>query len=203
MQTLISQNWTYRFLLLGFAAPICYFGIQLLAAPWYENYSFLTNAASDLGSEQSVYPIVFNSGAIITGFITALSAYGFWHGLTNIRTPRAIIYIVCLGIILAGLSSIWAGIYPLPDSRHGANPFAIGLFTLPFFMFLAFWQQTKARVYLLAPILLFLSLVPIMSGLIPINQQPIAGLLQRLLALAAFSPLAIGAYLLLRNKAKQ
>jgi hypothetical membrane protein len=192
-----TQAWLY----LALAAPFCYFGIQLIAAPFYPNYNFIRLAASNLGSPESLRPMVFNLGAMLGGFITMLGAYGYWQGFQNTHTPRVIVYLVCTAIVLVGLSSLWAGIYPMPDPKHAENPFALfGLLPMPFLIAIAFWQHPKARVWLSLPILLLLALLPVMAGAIVIDRATYEGLLQRLLALATYTPIAIGAILLVKQE---
>jgi hypothetical membrane protein len=178
--------------------------IQLLAALFYPNYNFIRLAASDLGSPESSSPLVFNIGAILGGLISILGAYGFWRGFQNTRTARVLVYLVCTAIVLVGFSSLWAGIYPVPSQRHAENPFALfGLLPMPFLIAMTFWQHTKARVWLMLPVLLLLGLIPIMSGIIVIDRTAYDGLLQRLLALATYSPIAIGAVFLMAQTDSQ
>ncbi len=192
---------TRAFLNLALAAPFCYFLTQILAAPFYPNYDFLRMAASDLGSSASSQPMVFNIGAMLGGLVTVLGAYGFWRGLQAIGTARVLVWLVCSAIVLVGISSLWAGIFPLPDPRHQQNLFALfGLLPLPFLMAFVFWSFKPARVYVLLPVLLFLLVLPFISGLITVDRAAYDGLLQRLLALATFSPIGIGAGILLNQK---
>jgi hypothetical membrane protein len=191
---------TRVFLFAALAAPFCYFGIQLLAAPFYPNYDFIRLAASNLGSPQSTVPAVFNVGAILGGLITIVGAYGFWCGFVNTSTPRAIVWLLCLVVVLTGCSSLWAGLYPLPDPRHAQNPFALfGLLPMPFLIAIAFWHLSSARAYLLLPVLVLLGVMPIFAGLITVDRTAYDGLLQRILGLATYSPIAIGAWLSLQK----
>ena len=48
----------------GIAVPVLYYGVQLLAAPFYPGYSFITNVASDLGSPTSTVPAIFKSACL-------------------------------------------------------------------------------------------------------------------------------------------
>lgn len=186
-----SRVWLY----MAFAAPFCYFGIQLLGALFYPNYDFLRLAASDLGSSDSSQPLVFNLGAILGGVVTMLGAYGFW------QSWRATRVLLCLAVVLTGLSSIWAGVFPLPMLEHSQNPFALlGLLPMPFLVAIVFWQHKAARVWLIVPIVLFFITLPLIAGAIPIDRAAFNGLLQRLFALATYSPIAIGAWLRLNRE---
>jgi hypothetical membrane protein len=184
-----------RALKLGIAVPIMYFGLQLIAMPFYPGYSLLANAASDLGSPNSRLPIVFNLGAMISGLLTVLSSYGFLRAFQDLRIAPILAWPASIAVALTGLSSVWAGTFPLPDPRHAANPMAVGLFLMPFIMAAALWKPSSLnlKIYLVANMLVFGLLAAIMSGTIPVNQGAYGGLLQRILALIAFVPIGIGA----------
>jgi hypothetical membrane protein len=190
-----------RALKLGIAVPIMYFGLQLIAMPFYPGYGLLVNAASDLGSPDSRLPAVFNVGAILSGLLTLLSTYGFARAFQHLRITPILAWPASITVALTGLSSVWAGTFPLPDPRHAANPMAIGLFLMPFIMAAALWKPSSLnlKIYLTANILAFGLLAAIMSGTIPVDQGAYGGLLQRILALIAFAPIGVGAAFLLRR----
>jgi hypothetical membrane protein len=195
---LTTKNLTVTALRFGIAVPFLYFGIQLLAAPFFAGYDFVQMAASLLGSERSSLPVVFNIGAMVTGFAGLFAAIGLILAFRATRTHPALAWLTAIAVFLCGLSSLWAGIFPMPDPRHAANPFAIGLFVMPFVTLATFWNQSQIRMYLMACVLLFVGLIPFMSGLIAVDRQALEGLLQRLLAFAAFAPIGLAAYRLLR-----
>ncbi len=195
------MSLTRGFLYIALSAPFGYFLIQLIAAPFYPNYDFIRLAASNLGSPESFNPLIFNLGSMLSGVVMVLGAYGFWRGFQTIRTSRVLVWLICTAVILVGFSSLWAGIYPLPDPKHGENPFALfGLLPMPFLMTAAFWANPKARVWLGMSVLLLVALMPVMSGAIAIDRAGYDGLLQRLLALACYAPIAIGAVLLTQQR---
>ena len=70
----------------GIMVPMLYFGNQLLAAPFFPNYSFLSMDASLLGSDLAIYPAIFNIGAIITGIATIIASVGFLLALQQLAT---------------------------------------------------------------------------------------------------------------------
>ena len=107
-----------------------------------------------------------------------------------------------LAILLNGLGSLWAGLFPMPDPRHGDNPFAVGIFLFPLLLTFTLWNHRNARlikIYLIITNLLFIALVPIMSGVSGINTQGYQGLLQRIAALVFFVPISVGAYFLIQR----
>jgi hypothetical membrane protein len=195
---LVSTNLMVTALRFGIAVPFLYFGIQLLAAPFFAGYDFVQMAASLLGSDRSSLPIVFNVGAMLTGFAGLVASIGLILAFRETKTHPALAWLTAIAVFFVGCSSLWAGIFPMPDPRHAENPFAVGLFVMPFVALATFWNQPKIRPYFLACVLLFLGLIPFMSGLIAIDRQALEGLLQRLLALAAFAPIGLAAYHLLK-----
>jgi uncharacterized membrane protein len=103
-----------RALKIGIAVPFMYFGLQLIAMPFYSGYSLLANAASDLGSPSSSLPIVFNLGAIVSGLLTSLSAYGFARGFQQLLITPSLAWPASLAVAMTGLSSD----RPVPDAIH-------------------------------------------------------------------------------------
>jgi hypothetical membrane protein len=184
---------------MGIAVPFLYFGTQIVAALFYPNYSFLSQSASELGSDRAVYPSILNVGAFITGIVTLIAAVGFWRALQQIGTHPILVWLTSIAVALNGFGSIWAAVFPLPDPRHGANPSTIGMLLMPVLLAIALWKQPDARaikIYLVITNLAFLAFIPIMSGMAGINIQGYQGLLQRLLAMVFFPPIAVGAYFL-------
>ena len=106
----------------GIAVPILYYGIQLVAAPFFPHFSFLATTASELGSDRSTRPWILDTGVILTGIAAITSAFGFLRALTCLRTNPILACLVSVTIAITGFSSLWAGIFPLPDPRHGGHP---------------------------------------------------------------------------------
>ena len=80
-----------------------------------------------------------------------------------------------------------AGLYPLPDDRHGGGPLGAGIFLAPFAVAFALSDRVRLRPYLGLNIALFAT-----GGVILGNGNPaIAGLGQRLLAGSVFPALAL------------
>ena len=90
----------------------------------------------------------------------------------------------------------------MPNPRHGANPFIVGIFLFPILLTFALWKRSNARpikIYLILTNLLFIALIPIMSGVSGINTQGYQGLLQRIAALVFFVPISVGSYFLIKH----
>ena len=183
----------------GIAVPFLYFGAQILAAPFYPGYSFLANSASQLGSDLSTQPSILNTGAKLTGLATIIAAFGFLPAMKKMRTGRILAWLVFAAMLSYGAGSIWAGSFPLPDRRHNPGPLAAGMFLLPILYAIAFWKRPDARevrAYLVANVIAFLLLVPIMSGVTGLNVQGYGGLLQRIAAVIFHVPIAVVSWFL-------
>ena len=196
------ERFTVFALQMGIAVPFLYFATQIIAAPFFPNYSFLTMAASLLGSDLAIYPAIFNVGAIITGVATLLASFGFLLALQRLEVNHILAWLTSIAIFLNGIGSLWAGLIPLPDPRHGSNPFVVGIFALPVLLAITLWKQSNARtikIYLIITNLLFIAMIPIMSGITGIDTQGYQGFLQRIVALIFFPPIGVGAYFLIKR----
>ena len=76
----------------GVSVPVIYYGGQLVAAPVYAGYSFLAQVASELGSDSSSLPAVFNTSAFLTAAAMALAAWGYIEGLRRIGVGKVLAY---------------------------------------------------------------------------------------------------------------
>jgi hypothetical membrane protein len=201
---------------MGVAVPFLYFGIQVVAAPFYPGYSFLNRDASTLGSDGSSCPAIFNVGAILVGIVTLIASWGFLRAFQRLGTNPILTWLATLALISSGLASINAGLFPLPDPRHTEGLFALlgmGTFLLPILLPAALWKLRDARLLKIIFVvnwLVILALIPIVSGLIQIISVKAGvelqsyqsflnnyhGLIQRIVALAVFLPIGAGAYFL-------
>ena len=189
------------FLLIGaMLLPVLYFGVQLALAPTFPGYSFLTDAASLLGSDRSPYAVVFNTVALLSGVCGVVGAVGLFGALRQARCPILLAVLIFLAVLLVAAGCIWAGVYPLPDPRHGANPTAPGLMAVPVFVAAFLVPALKGlRIYLVINLVVMIALVLVMSGALPVDRVAYGGLVQRLIALAAFGPIGIAAATLWRK----
>jgi hypothetical membrane protein len=201
---------------MGVAVPFLYFGIQLIAAPFYPGYSFFNRDASTLGSDGSSLPALFNVGSIIVGIMTLFASWGFMRAFRRLGISPICAWLTFLALISCGLGSINAGVFPLPDPRHTEGLLAavgIGTFLLPVLLPAALWKLPKARLikaYFIANSIALVALLPILTGLIQIilvkagvespSYQSFLnnyhGLLQRIAALTVICPIGAGAYFL-------
>jgi hypothetical membrane protein len=199
-----SRNYFTQVALgLGMAVPFLYYGIQIVAAPFFPDYSFMSHTASLLGSGYSTHPAVFNAGVIATGIATLFAAFGFFVAFQRIGANRIFTWITTVALIGNAVASLWAGYFPQPDPRHSGHPaLFVAIILLPFLLTATLWKQRNARLlktYLVATIVLLVVMIPIMSGLTGLDRRPYSGLLQRIFALTVFPPIAVCAYFLARR----
>jgi hypothetical membrane protein len=196
----------------GVAIPAIYFGIQAAAAPFYPGYSFFSRDASSLGSSASTAPWIFNFGTLALGVIEVAVAGAFLSALSRAGVGRGLAALTALALASAGIGSLNAFLHPLPDPRHTEGLLALlgsGLALLPVLTTAVLWRMGARRQAVVA-IVVFLALIPIMTGLVQricvwsgisfdgyqyfLNNYH--GLIQRLGAAAVFVPIALVAYLL-------
>ena len=74
----MHRDWITRYALsTGVAVPFLYYGSQAAAAPFFPGFSFLGTTASELGSELSRHPAIFNDGSILQGIACLVASFGF------------------------------------------------------------------------------------------------------------------------------
>jgi hypothetical membrane protein len=187
----------------GMVVPFLYYGIQIVAAPYFPGYSFIRHPASALGSDFSTYPAIFNTGAIATGIATLFAAFGFFFAFQRIGANRILTWITSVALIGCAVSCMWAGYFPQPDPRHGGYPvLQIAMILLPFLLTATLWKECDARllkVYLGATIVALVVMIPIMSGITGLDTRSYSGILQRIFAFTVFPPIAVCAYFLARR----
>ena len=190
----------------GVAVPILYFGAQLAAAPFFPGFSVLRHSASMLGSDLSTRPEILNTGAKLTGLATLIAAIGFARAMRVAGVHRVVLWLTVAALLSHGLASLWAGSFPLPDRRHNPGPLSIGMFALPVLLLIASWRMRDARglrTYLLANLIFFAMMIPVMAGKAGIDRAVYGGLLQRIGALALFLPIGVTAWHLRRRLARE
>jgi hypothetical membrane protein len=198
-----SDGITLVMLGCGIAVPLLYYGVQLVAAPFFPDFSVLSTTASELGSDRSARPWIFNAGAILTGIAALVGSIGVLRALRRLGAHSTVAWLTLFVVAGTGLSSLWAGIFPLPDPRHGGHPsLLIAMLAVPPVVSFALWRIGVSRAikaYLIATMILLLVMVPIMMRMIDIDMHSYAGLAQRVFALTVFVPIGLGAYELARR----
>ena len=202
----MSRTFVSASLVVALLTPVFYFGCQVAAAPFYPGYSFMSQAASLLGSPNSTRPWIFNLGAVLTGLSAVLAAPGLLIAMRRVGTNTILASLTAIAVISLGVASAEAGFFPLPSPRHNSGLIGAGMFALPAILVIAFWRQQNAatfKTYLAANLLLMIAMVPIMSGKTSLDFHAYGGLFQRVFALSVFPPVAIVAGFLLRRLPKR
>lgn len=181
------------------AMPLLYFGVQLIAAPFYPGYHFATDTASMLGTSASLHPGIFNSGAILTGIAGLAGAFGLFLGLRG-AAPQWLRIVIAIGVLSNGAMSLKAGLYPMPDPRHTTWQFLLfPVLLTPLLLLAATWRVPWLRIYLLLNVICLLCLIPsMMHRMAPIFPE---GVMQRLFAFVIFVPVGVVALALLQRRA--
>ncbi|MBI4942555.1 MAG: DUF998 domain-containing protein [Actinobacteria bacterium] len=179
---------------LGIGVPVLYFVTQGVVGLLTPGYSFRQQAASDLGVGESVRATFFNLGAISTGVLALAAAYGMAAAPRWSPVPMVRAGLTALAVASTGAAAIAAGVFPLPDPRHGGGPIGAGMFVIPLLMATLLWRTASlwARVYLGLNLALFLGCAAMLSGATPVDQVANGGLLQRLLAVTVFGAIGMG-----------
>jgi hypothetical membrane protein len=196
------RDWiTTRALGLGITVPLLYYGIQAVAAPFFPGFSVLRTIASDLGSDLSTCPWLFNGGIMLAGAACLVSSIGFLLALMQVGTHPGLAGLVATVVALLGMMLIWGGYYPLPNPRHEGLPvFAIGLVSSTPLLTASLWRFGGwVRAYLVASLALFLAAFPMMFGMTGSDMVEYRGLLQRTFAFAILPPIGVAAYYLARQ----
>jgi hypothetical membrane protein len=184
----------------GIAVPVLYYGVQLLAAPFYPGYSFITNVASDLGSPTSTVPAIFNVGMFLSGIATMMAAWGYAQALPRIGVRFVLTALVVLSLIGGAIMPLNGAVFPLPDPRHYSGlVFWTGgvlLTPLPLLLLLAMWRGSgRAMRWYLALNLVAFPVLMVMMG----TFDSVAGLLQRPMAGTGIVLIGVCAWVLLRR----
>lgn len=198
-----GDDFTLASLGFAIAVPFLYYGVQLVAAPFFPDFSVLGTTASELGSDRSARPWVFNAGAILTGIAALVGSIGLLRALRRLGAHPIVAWLTLLAVAGTGLSSLWAGIFPMPDPRHGGHPaLLIAMLAVPFVLSFALWRlgvSWAIKVYLVATIVLLLVMFPMMMRMIDLDMHIYGGLLQRIFALSVFVPIGVAAFELARR----
>ena len=178
----------------GIAVPCLYFGVQALAAPFFPEFSFVGTTASELGSELSSRPAIFNYGTILLGVAWLIASVGFFRAFQRLGVHPVLAWTISLALVVGGIGSFWAGCYPLPDPRHAGHPsFLVALLALPVLLAIALWKgaHPALRAYLVANLVLLAVMFPILSGFTGLDTHTYRGIYQRIFALTVFLPIGI------------
>ena len=190
---------TLAALYLALTIPFIYYGVQVACAAFEPNYSFVGQAASELGSDRAARPQWFNAGIMVQGVVTLIAAAGFLRAMLRLRVRAVLACLAAAALAVNGVQTLWAGYFPMPDPRHGGHPaFIVAMILLPVLHTAALWKRSgrPLRLYFVATLLLLLAMIPIMSGMSGIDTVPVRGLLQRIYTLTVFPVIGVAAWVL-------
>ncbi|HLY40206.1 MAG TPA: DUF998 domain-containing protein [Terracidiphilus sp.] len=193
-----NQRLTTLMLLAAVAVPLVYFGVQLIAAPWYPGYRFATDTASMLGTTASLHPAIFNDGAMLVGIAGFFGAAGLFLGLSNM-TGLWLRILIAVGVVCNGVLSLKAGLFPMPDPRHASWQFLLfPILITPLLLLAATWRTSSwLRIYLVADVVCLLLTIPMMMHrMAPLWPE---GTMQRLFAVLVMVPIGVVALALMRQ----
>jgi len=183
--------------------PVVYFGAQLLAAPFYPDYSVFSVTASDLGSDRSLRPWILNSGAVLTGLLALFGSVGLAVVLPRHGVHKPIAWVLAACVASSGLAALWAGVHPLPHPEHDPGALGAGMFIAPLAAAAAAWPLHQApwlRRALLLNLLAFAATGAVMSGATAIDLERQGALVQKILAATCLLPGALMATVALSSR---
>jgi glucan biosynthesis protein C len=183
-------------------APVFYYVALIGGSLLWPGYSHVTQYASELGSSASPNPMFFNGNVILCGLSAIIGGFGLTHILTQLSGGRCWAVAAGASISLWGLAIIVAGLYPMPDDRHGAFGLAIvGQFT-PLFAWLALRKVegfVGLKTFLAIIFVASFALFAIMMGVGGLVTRANVGIWQRINTALGIPYLAILGWVLLQH----
>lgn len=201
-----GRQLTITCLWLGAASPFLYGAAQLLAAPLYAGYDWQSQLASELGTVGRASSGTFNCWMVLSGLATMLSAIGFKWGLKRMVSDRVFTWLIAASLVSSGTASVWAGLHPLPSPAHNPGYWGSGTIAFPLLMAAAIWRSPTPwalRVYFFGTASATIAFLLITSGITRTDLSAYDGALQRLGAFLVYSPVAVAALFILRDRRLQ
>src|SRR5262249_3654678 len=97
------------------AVPFFYYGSQAAAAPFFPGFSFLGTTASELGTDLSRHPAIFNYGTILQGIACLIASLGFLLALGRLGVHPLLAWPTSLAVAIGGCASLLAASIPFAD----------------------------------------------------------------------------------------
>jgi hypothetical membrane protein len=183
-------------------APLFYYVALIGGSLLWPGYSHVTQYASELGSSASPHPMFFNGNVILCGLAAVIGGFGLSHGLTQLSGSRNWAIAAGISISLWGVAIMIAGLYPMPDDRHGAYGLAIiGQFT-PLFAWLALRKvegRGGLKAFLIIIFVASFALFAIMMGIGGMVTRANVGIWQRVNTAIGIPYLAVLGWVLLQQ----
>lgn len=186
----------------GVAASILYYANLIVSSLFYPGYDHVTQYASELGSSAARYPMIFNTGVLLTGIAGIAAGPGFFLALRRLTGKSILAALTGLAVGLFGVAMIFGGLFPMPNPLHGGFGLGMAIHLAPLFLLLAVWKREDMRglkTYSLLAFLLGLTFFAIMMGVGSLVTRANVGIFQRLYSLSIFPWIGIAAYVLRRR----
>ncbi|MFL6202566.1 MAG: DUF998 domain-containing protein [Thermoanaerobaculia bacterium] len=181
----------------GVALPILYFANLLINSLLYPGYSHVTQYVSELGAAAAPHASLFNAGVILGGALSFVASFGFFYAVRWLGGNRILAALTGLCFFLWGISIVMAGMFPMPDERHGGYGLGFAFQLAPLVLALALWRRPGLRglsVFLLAVFVVMTFFIAVMMGVGGLVTRANVGLWQRGNALAGFPWIGIAAW---------
>lgn len=101
------------------AIPLLYYVALFGGAALQEHYSHARQYASELGAAGAASPWFFNALIVAAGFMAMAGGYALTAGLIALGGRRSGAVLAGISLAAWGFSTVMAGLYPMPDPRHG------------------------------------------------------------------------------------
>lgn len=198
----MNKNNIKRLLMAGIAVPILYFANLLVNSLLYPGYSHVTQYVSELGAADAPYAPLFNSVIVLLGVLGVAAGFGVYFAVRRLGGIGVLAALSGLLVSFWGIGTVLAGVFPMPDDRHGGYGLAFGYQLAPLILALAIWNVENLRGLRNFLIVIFLAMsffIAVMFGVGGLVTRANVGLWQRGNALAGIPWLGIACYLLLRK----
>lgn len=169
--------------------PFLYFGTLFLSALFFPGYSHVTQYASELGSADAPYPMLFNGGIFLTAAAGLAAGMGFARAVRALGGHRLLGALAGLCVVLFAVSLILGAAFPMPDPRHGAFGLGLAILPAPFLLAASLGNLPSfrsLRTFLVIAGLGMLVLIAIMMGVGGLVTRANVGLFQRAFAVTTF-----------------
>jgi hypothetical membrane protein len=195
------------FLLLGAFAPMTMIIIVIVVGQITPDYNPISDTISQMGTPNSPYSLVLNSGFVIYGVLMGVAAYGFHRRLRYTAMGNTLVILLsihAIGTILLTIfpdSLEFTGKHFTDDILHNtASAISYPALLIGILVFTRIARQEKAlRVIAIIGLAVVISNLPLPFMAMFGPFKPISGLIQRLLMASSFLWLVLTSLLLYKK----
>lgn len=123
-----------RLLQAGIAAPLLAAATFIAATLTYPDLDHATQYISVLGSMAAPYPVLFNTGILLSGIAAGLAGAGFGLALTALGGNRIAAWVTFLAFALGAAGLILSTVWLYPDPMHAIINLGLGIQLAPVFI---------------------------------------------------------------------